>query len=892
MDMQAQIIDGLKKTFQFKKTGGAWMQEGECPDCGKRSIYCAADDPKMVKCGKENNCGYSDTVRNIMPDLFNDWSKRFEATEADPNAAADAYLSHERGIDLKGLRGHYKQELFKDYKTNATSATVRFPLGEGTYWERLIDKPDRFEMKANFEKGGKWKGHCWLHPDDDFEALAQMDEIWIEEGIFDALAMRQAFHGRDIKRGSVSAMSVNVFPEIFFKKLLAAVAAGKSKKHRPKIIIAYDVGPAGVKYAKRHLEQLENEGWKVKAAQVSPDGEGAKLDWNDLWLRHRDWKGEPEKAPLSERAIEGFLYNGAITVAKTARIKAALIQARTALRSFEFRHGNRIWWAKSATSEDDDSNRLFVQEIATCAFRVIYEERDDVKDETFYFLEIDYPNKRKKKVARFSHAATSSNSDFKKRLMAFAGIWMGTGEQLDRMMSNQIRSLKTVEPVDFTGYSADHKAWLFGDLAVHKGRVVKINSHKYFDLGKVAVKRRSDQNLLKINYHADSIKFDWLDDVWTAWGPQGLIAFAFFAMSTFAVQIRRKQKSLGFLEITGEGGSGKTTLIAALWQAFGRFEHEGIDPNKGTVSYLARSMMGVSNLPVGLVEGNREDDKKNHNKKFDWNELLTLYNGRNPRGTALKTSGNEISEPPFLGSIYLMQNDPISAIPPVLERCMTMVISKADWTEQTGEAAVRIETMPMEEMSGTIIHIVKQESKFLPYFFERFDHHNKDMKARVDGLINSRCIKCHSQLAAGVEALAKMFPIKADRIKETLKFVDQMAIKRQMTAGGDHPKVAEFWEKVDFIIRGEDSARHGKGTSLNMHRDPDNIVAINLPNFERAVKQAGMQPMDMDQLKRLLRGSQSRKFIDCKNVNPPEGKVAACWIFEQPKPDIKDKRII
>ena len=96
----------------------------------------------------------------------------------------------------------------------------------------------------------------------------------------------------------------------------------------------------------------------------------------------------------------------------------------------------------------------------------------------FYFLEIDYPNKRKKKVARFSNAATSSNSDFKKRLMAFAGIWKGTGEQLDRIMSSQIRDLKTVEPVDFTGYSPDHRAWLFGDLAVHKGRVVKINNHK------------------------------------------------------------------------------------------------------------------------------------------------------------------------------------------------------------------------------------------------------------------------------------------------------------------------------------------------------------------------------------------------------------------------------
>jgi hypothetical protein len=363
-----------------------------------------------------------------------------------------------------------------------------------------------------------------------------------------------------------------------------------------------------------------------------------------------------------------------------------------------------------------------------------------------------------------------------------------------------------------------------------------------------------------------------------------LVALGFFTMSAFAVQIRKQHKSLGFLEITGEGGSGKTTLIEALWRSFGRYGYEGLDPNKGTVVFLARSMMGVSNLPVGLIEGNRDQDRGTHSRQFDWNELLTLFNGRNPRGIGMKSSGNEVSEPPFLGSIYLMQNDPITAIPPVLERIMSMEINKASWTPETTAAAIKIEGMPMETMSGTIVHLIKQEAYFLPFFFDRFEHHIAAMRERVPGLVNARCIKCHSQLAAAVEALHHIFNVPQDRIQKTVKFIDQMALNRQQTSGGDHPLVAEFWEKVEFLISGEDAGRQALGTGLNKSRSPQKEIAISLTEFEQRSRSGGLLPMDIPKLRKLLRNSQSRKFIAAKNVNAPGGKVHACWVFQTSDP--------
>lgn len=881
MSLQDDVIKGLTARFKFKKTGGDWLQEGVCPDCRKSSVFCAAKEPKIVRCGK-GKCQWEDSVRNLLPDLFEDWSKRHPRTDADPHASADAYLSSERGLDLRLLRGAYTQEVYQDPKTRETSATVRFPVGP-TYWERIIDKPGRFEKKAHFAAGGKPGGHCWIPPKISLEDLARADDIWITEGIFNAAALHQGAH-----LVAVSAMSCNFWPKHFLEMLRGGLQ-GIQRATRPRLVFAFDPGEAGVSWSRRFVKQAKAEGWEATAAQVRPDGEGTTKDWNDLLLDHLEWRGDKDRAPLGHDAIETYLWNGAVTIAASPREKAKMLHERRKLASFDFRHGNSLWWCK-VSYDDDEKRNLMIEEIANCAFRLLYRERDEIADETNYFLQVDFPGAEPTIKARFSSSACANSGEFKKRLMAFAGTWTGSGEQLDRLIRNQTRGLKVVEPVPFTGYSAPHRAWLLGDMAVRDGRLVDLNQEKYFDFGKQAVKLRSAERLLEIQYDADKIAFEWVSVLWTAYGPKGLVALAFFTMSFFAVQIRERHKSLGFLEITGLPGSGKSTLVEFLWKLAGRAGYEGFDPNKGTVAFLARSLMKVSNLPVGLIEGGRDDDKRGGYKQFDYNELLVLYNGRSPRGTGQKSGGYETNEPPFLGSIYLMQNERIDAIPAVLERLMSMDIDKSRFSPATKAAAVKLEGWPIEELSGTIVHVIRSEAKYLPRYFERFAHHDQDMPRRVDGLHNTRPIKCHSQLAAGVEALQALFPtIRSEWIEETLALVDGMALDRQNSCGGDHPVVSDFWDKVQYLIDREKPDDHANGLSVNQHRDRDTQIAVNLVDFEARCRNAGIAPPNMDQLKKLLRNSKSRKWVATKNVNNPAGRVMSCWVFEQPK---KAERII
>lgn len=890
MNLDVEILKGLQAQFQFRKTKGSWLQEGNCPQCGKRTAFCAAKEPKVVRCGRADNCGWDDSVRNLLPDLFEDWSKRFPETEENPQATADAYLAHERNLNLSLLRGAYTQETYRCPKTSAVSATVRFKVGD-THWERLIDRVGRFEKKAHFKTGGTYKGHCWVPPRLTMEDLAKADEILIAEGIFDATALCQA------KKIAVSAMSTNNWPEHFLAELRRKLEE-IGRTTRPKLVFAFDVGNAGVAATKKYVKRAKVEGWEAAAMQVRPDGEGTKKDWNDLLKEHLDWDGEADTAPLGPRKFEEYLYNGAITIAETPYQKAKLIVARKlenarSVAGFDFRHNNRLWWCRLRMEKDEDGDAqrsIEVEEIANCAFRLLYRERDEIADETNYFLQIDFPTAQPTVKARFSSAACANSGEFKKRLMAFAGMWSGTGEQLDRIIRTQTRNLKVVEPISFTGYSRPHRTWVLGDIAVRDGRLIGVNKESYFDLGKSAVKLRSAERMLEIAYDPESLQFAWLKDLWTAYGPKGLVALGFFTMSLFAVQIREKHKSIGFLEVTGPPGSGKSTMIEFLWKLLGRADYEGDDPNKGTVVFLARTLMKASNLPVGLIEGRRDDDKRSGKAQFDYNELLVLYNGRSPRGTGQKTGGFETISPPFLGSIYLMQNERIDAIPAVLERLMSMAIDKSRWNEGTKEAAVRLEQWPMEDISGTIIHVVRNEAKWLPFFFDRFTHHDAEMGKRVQGLHNARPIKCHSQLAAAVESLPHLFPgCRPEWVAETLVQVDAMALDRQQSAGGDHPVVADFWEKVDYLLSREDASAHGDGKSINQHRDRDTLIAINLPQFESRCSHAGLRLPNMDVLKKVLRGSHSRKWLANKNVNPPGNGSVNCWVFQQPA---KPERIV
>jgi hypothetical protein len=117
------------------------------------------------------------------------------------------------------------------------------------------------------------------------------------------------------------------------------------------------------------------------------------------------------------------------------------------------------------------------------------------------------------------------------------------------------------------------------------------------------------------------------------------------------------------MEIVGEAGAGKSRLIEMMWKLSGRKDYEGFDANKSTNVAVYRNFAQIANLPVVLIEGDRNDVNGNavQKSKFSWDELKDAFNGRAIRSKGLKTAGNETYEPPFRGAILISQNTAIQA---------------------------------------------------------------------------------------------------------------------------------------------------------------------------------------------------------------------------------------
>ena len=882
-DIHAELLPRIQRDYEFKKVNGAWLQGGKCPACGKKELFTNKEHPLVLRCGRANNCGVEILTKDAYPELFENWGKRYQKTEAAPNAAADAYLQSARGFSLEKIAGTYSQESYYDHALKIGSTSVRFALGSDIYWERLIDQPQRFgNKKAHFNYGAKYQGLAWAPP-----VALPHDEIWIVEGIFNSLALLH----HDIY--AVSAMSCTNYPHLFLQSVIEQCeAAGRP---RPKLVWALDDGRAGTTYAKKHHERATKEGWQSSCAIVK--GKNGKFpDWNDQHLAGR----------LKPEDLAEYRYQGSLLTARSAADKGTLIYRRKQWTLFYFDFDQRLYWfefdhakynaaykniveEKKESGLDDKQLRDLaleasrsVREIANCKPTALYYQANALTDEAWYYVRIDFPHDGRPVKNTFTGSQLSSATEFKKRLLAIApgALYTGNAMHLDLWLQKQMFGIKTVQTIDYIGYVKDKDvaAWVFDNLAVKGGRAHALNDEDYFDIGKLAIKSLNQSVSLAINPDLTDYDPDWAKLLWYCFRQKGLVCLAYWLGTLFAEQIRALQESFPFIEIVGEPGSGKSTIIEFLWKLVGRSDYEGFDPQKATIAARARNFAQVSNLPIVLIESDREsgDSDRIKQKGFDWDELKTAYNGRSVRSTGVKNGGNDTREPPFRGALVISQNATVTASDAFMQRLMHVHFTLQPHTDASREAFQQLARFPVAKASGFILHATKAEEQILKTLSERTPVHEKTLDANP-AVKHFRLIKNHAQLMALVDALAHVIDLRPETIEAVHAEVVRMAEERQTAINADHPKVVEFWEVFDYI---ED--RTAPDTKLN-HSRKDGVIALNLNEFV-AKADAYRQPIpDMNEIKKLLRTSRARKFINANvTVNSVvSGKSVKCWVFQE-----------
>lgn len=894
--LHADITARLDRDFAFKVAQNGWLQQGICPSCGKKSVWTHGEAPWLLRCERINKCGAEFHVKELYPELFEKWSERHPASEANPYAAAEAYLRDGRGFDLAVVKGWYTQENYWDGALKIGSATVRFAVANG-YWERLIDQPHRFgDKKARFKPGTSYGHSWWQAPGTDLVAAA---EVWIVEGIFDAIAMLH--HGIV----AVSAMSCNNDCAASLKALAEACAS--AGRDRPAIVWALDGDKAGRSYTRKWVKATREAGWDTSAAQIPQHGR-AKLDWNDMHQRGR----------LETKHLDDYRHEGALLIAESAGAKAVLMYSHGGGSTFPFEFDSRLFWFKldlekyhkaSEAIEESYPNLSkkevrdralleahAVTEIATCFPQALYYQRQEVTDESWYYIRVAFPNGTPSVKNTFTSAQIASAAEFKKRLLGMAqgAIYTGTTGMLDALMKRQLDNIPAVVTVDFIGYSkgpkeSPHRCYILGDIAVQNGRVVGLNEEDYFELGKLHIKTLNQSVGLHINTDESGFSGEWVRHLWTAFGAKGIVALAFWFGSLFAEQIREKHKSYPFLEVVGEPGAGKTTLIEFLWKLCGRLDYEGFDPSKSTLAARARNFAQVSNLPVVLIEGDRQEDAKKGG--FDWDELKTAYNGRSTRARGMKDGGNATYEPPFRGAVVISQNAEVSASEAVLSRIVHLYFERAGQSPATRAAAEALERTPIEQVSGFILRAAKAEPDVMARFAELAPAMEQTLGG-IDGIRNTRVIKNHAQIMALVECMRDVALVSESMIDAAHEELIKMARARQEAISADHPFVAEFWELIEYL---EGDELDGSEPGLLNHARGDGTIAISLPHFEQVCADRKLKHPPLPDLKRVLKTSRRFKFIGIRSVNSainarfnarrgdesaPRPATVKCWVFQ------------
>ncbi len=862
------------------KAHGDHLRAGRCPNCGKKSLWTKhGHEPARVWCDRENNCGYTATAKELFYDLFD--AKRIlrdnPPTPENPNASADAWLKEIRGFTLSGMKGWYSQHSY-DYRPQEAIdqnlpaervEAIRFQLPSPMQgaWDRFMDG-EHFGKKTYLHTGSKLNEWMWTPPG---QALNRNDDLMITEGIFDALALREAGY-------KVAALMGATNKPIEFIKEHRAL--------RLQYIVALDNDTAGRKQAAELYKWLKGQGESVDCIQTTPDT-NQKIDWNDL-LKLRK---------LTSTHFDDYRYYGQLFTAATATKRALLMYSRTGDRMFVFEHQNSTYvWdldmeaydkksAEIRQSNNIESEELLpddlkeealnqcdaVKYLGNCALDFLYTQRNPITDELFYFFRIRHADGRET-LNTFTGAQLAAAADFRKRLLSAASGALIKAEHSAHnwLMDRWMRNVKDVDTVGYAGYSAKHQAWIYPDFAIHKGKVLTKNQDDYIELSK-SIRVKSAYHNVKIEMIQNFKPELWLGDFIAAWNEKGVIALAFFTLSLFSQQIRERDQSLGFLELVGDPGTGKSTLLEFLWRLLGREHFEGFDPSSSNPAAVARIMNQVSNLPVVMIEGDRMTRAGQHKGAFNWSEVKKLYNGNGMKARAMRTQGNETYEPPFLGALIISQNAPVDAEQAVLERIVHVFFHKKDTNAKTLAAVKRLVALNTTELSGYLIQCLINADKLLTLYDKAQTEYELRFR-NMEGQHTYRLAKNHSQIAAAVLMVREVLNLDESTVQSTIAHIKTMSLEREKAISAEHPDVQHFFEVVDYLSA-------DKGEPIN-HIRVEQGCALNLNEVYEYAAKHNQQLMPQVQLKPLLQ--HSRRFIEANRVvssNQEGRRSVRCWIF-------------
>lgn len=254
----------------------------------------------------------------------------------------------------------------------------------------------------------------------------------------------------------------------------------------------------------------------------------------------------------------------------------------------------------------------------------------------------------------------------------------------------------------------------------------------------------------------------WQEDLWNLFGEQGYVALAFYAGASIAYEIREYQQSLPFLNIDGERGTGKTSLIQFLNGMYFDENYIGFDPYRSTMAAVTRKINNAKSSPVILIDD--ADTYIRGNKRFDWESLKVLYNNSPYRIYGEKGS-DYVNEEPFKGSL-IVEGGCYSFSEALKARVFTITLSPVVGERVNTEAATRLFQYPKKIWTETL-----NKHDFLLNDYKRFYLEAEALYEIEDTSV--REYKNRLQVLALIKNAQVLFDLPTDYVVKTIDMVMQ-----------------------------------------------------------------------------------------------------------------------
>lgn len=462
-------------------------------------------------------------------------------------------------------------------------------------------------------------------------------------------------------------------------------------------------------------------------------------------------------------------------------------------------------------------------------------------------------------------------------------LWKATDKELTKLKAYLFKKTKNAKPIKQLGWQRE-EFFSFGNGVCLDGDfyetddfgIVSLDNRGTFYLPANADFNRDDnkqfafEHLFVHRNHSSITLRDFTDQLFTVYGNNGRVGFAFFLASLFKDIVIRKTRSFPLLNLFGPKGSGKSDIAQAIMSFF-IIENKGLSLTNSTMPSLGNAVGAVTNAMVHLEEYKNQLDPK----RIEF--LKGLWDGIGRTRMSMTRNGKKETSAVDSGIIVSGQEMPTEDIA-LFTRLIFLQFPGSEFTTDEKREHKKLIGMASTGLTHLTIELLSMRDHMERYFPGVYDETFEIVSSLLENeLIEDRILKNWVTPLAVFRTLEIKLGIRLSP-KELLDICVE-GIKNQSKETKTNSELGGFWnviqylamdgditEDCDYKIKGE---RNFKSSTMNSEwKENRTILYIQKSRifmlYKMRERSAGDNIIPEESLKYYL--EQSRAFLGEKST--------------------------